>query len=246
MSLRDETLATVRALDLGQFDVGPGKRRIAIPGFLLTTDAGHHILFDTGLPAAYVTDERKAATADGLDRFGRLIDFRPEQTISGALALVGLTPADIGHLILSHGHIDHVGGLALFAHAEIILTARERAEPAPLYFGTARPIQWPDARYRLIRRATQLCHGLRLIPTPGHTPGHLSALATLPGGSVLLAADAMNRASEPAEGFPDAMDPATAARSAAKLMQLARDAGAEVIYGHDPEQGATLGGRIWR
>lgn len=245
MSLRSETLTSVRALDLGQFDVGPGKRRIAIPGFLLTTDAGRLILFDTGFPAAYATDERAAATADGLDRFGRLIDFRAEQTITGALALLGLTPADIGHLILSHSHIDHVGGLPLFAHAEIILTAREREEPAPLYFGTGRPIPWPDARYRLIRRATQLCHGLRLIPTPGHTPGHLSALATLPGGHVLLAADAINRASEPEEGFPDAMDPGTAARSATRLMRLARQTGAEMIYGHDPDQGLTLGGRIW-
>lgn len=246
MTLRSETLASVRALDLGQFDVGPGKRRIAIPGFLLTTDAGRHILFDTGFPAAYAVDERAAARADGLNRFGRLIDFRTDQTISGALALLGLRPADIGHLILSHGHIDHVGGLPLFAHAEIILTARERAEPAPLYFGNARPIPWPKARYRLIRRATQVCQGLRLIPTPGHTPGHLSALLTLPGGASLLVADAINRASEPEEGFPDAMDPTTAARSAAKLMRLARKTGAEVIYGHDPDQGRTLGGRLWR
>ena len=39
----------------------------------------------------------------------------------------GPKPADITHVILSHGHIDHVGSLPLFAHAEIILTATERA-----------------------------------------------------------------------------------------------------------------------
>jgi N-acyl homoserine lactone hydrolase len=244
-SLRRERLVRVDLLDLGHFDVGPGKRRILIPGFLLTTDTGRRILFDTGFPPAYASDERAQAKADGLDRFGRLIGYGLTQTIPGALALHGLSPADITHVILSHGHIDHVGGLPLFAHAEIILTATERAAPRPLYFGTARPIAWPEARYRLITRATEVCTGLRLIPTPGHTPGHLSALVKLPGTSLLLAVDAINRASEPAEGFPDAMDPVPAATSAAQLLRLAHRHGAQMIYGHDPDQGLTLPGASW-
>jgi len=245
MSLRQETVTQLRALDLGLFDVGPGKRRILCPGFLITTDAGRHILFDTGFPPAYAMNERQAAAADGLDRFGRLVNFTQSQTAGGALALVGLRPADISHVILSHSHIDHVGSLPLFTHAEIILTATERAEPAPLYFGACRPMAWPDTRYRPIKRATQICHGLRLIPTPGHTAGHISALVRVGSQNVLLTADAINRASEPAEGFPDADDPAAAAKSAAKLLRIARQTGAEVIYGHEPTQAATLGQRIW-
>lgn len=245
MNLARDRLRRVLALDLGLFDVGPGKRLIRIPAYLLTTEAGRHILFDTGFPATYAADERAAARADGLDRFGRLVGFSAAQTVAGALAAQGLAPGDIGHLILSHGHIDHVGGLPLFAHAEIFLTARERAEPAPLYFGAARPIAWPEARYRTIGRATQICEGLRLIPTPGHTAGHLSALLTVGGRSLLLTADAVNRASEPDEGFPDADDPATAARSAAKLRRIARQTGAEVIFGHEPSQAMTLPGRQW-
>lgn len=245
MSLQQETVAELRVLDLGLFDVGPGKRLILCPGFLLTTDRGTRLMLDTGFPPAYAIDERAAAAEDGLDRFGRLVNFTHAQTAEGALFALGLRPADINHVILSHSHIDHVGSLPLFPHAEIILTATERAEPAPLYFGPRRPLAWPQARYRRLKQATQICHGLRLIPTPGHTAGHLSALVTVGGHSVLLTADAINRASEPAEGFLDADDPILAAKSAAKLLALARKTGAEVIYGHEPGQAATLGRRIW-
>jgi len=228
-------------LDFGLFDVGPGRRIIGIPGFLLETDQGARILFDTGFPPDYATAPGPTAARDGLARFGAFIGFSARQTAAGQLALLGLTPADITHVILSHGHIDHVGALPLFAHCPILMTRTERADPKPCYFFDIRPMDWPAAPYHLIDEQTDICPGLTLIPTPGHTPGHMSALVTLPSGqSLLLAADAINRAAEPAEGFPDAKDPVTAAASGALLLALARDHGALLIYGHDPAQWPTL------
>ena len=232
-------LARLFILDLGLFEVRGGERVIGIPGYLMKTDRGANILFDTGFPPEYLTDPDRPEK-DGLPRFGRLIDFRPDQTAEGALALLRLTPRDIDLVILSHGHIDHVGSLPQFAHAPIVLTTRERAEAAPLYFGSVRPILWPDARYHRIDTDTPVCEGLTLIPTPGHTPGHLSALVTLPDDrSVILAADAINRASEPAEGFVDAADPAAAQASANYLLSLAPPE-AVLIYGHEPAQWPML------
>ena len=75
---------------------------------------------------------------------------------------------------------------------------------------------------------------------PGHTAGHMSLLLTLPEGAVILAADAINRRSEPAEGFPDAADPVTAATSAARLHALQTETGALMIWGHDPDQWRSL------
>ena len=237
MDLSNHRLSRAFVLDFGTFDVGPGKRRIGILGFLLQTDQGANILIDTGFPPAYA-DGPEAARRDTIATFGHLINFTTANTAAGQLARLNLAAADIDLVILTHSHIDHVGSLPLFA-CPVALTAAERAEPKPLYFGSHRPMDWPDTEYLTLTRDTEICHGLTLIPTPGHTQGHLSALLTLPH-PVILAADAINRASEPGEGFPDAMDPRIAAQSAARLFALQAQHQAQMIYGHDPAQWLTL------
>ena len=78
-------------------------------------------------------------------------------------------------------------------------------------------------------------------PNPDHRPGHLSLLVT-PEGSrpLLIAADAINGESEPAAGFPDAMDAAQARLSAQRLPDVHRESDAVMNFGHDPAQWQRL------
>src|SRR5262245_24195377 len=121
-------------LDYGLFQVHEDGRLIGIPGYLIRMDTGQNILVDTGFPAWYVADPEETARQEGLDTFGRLVRLSPDNLPSGQLARIGLVPADITHLIMTHSHIDHVGGIADFPQAPLIIGAAERACPRPLYW----------------------------------------------------------------------------------------------------------------
>jgi N-acyl homoserine lactone hydrolase len=245
LSFAPSPLVRARVLDLGLFDVGapgaPVRRRIGIPGFLLETASGRRIAVDSGFDSLWATDPAAAEARDRLSSFGRLVDHGPQRTLAGQLALCGLGIADLDLLILTHSHIDHAGLLAGPLPCPVLLTAAERGAPRPLWWGGVQPVAWPEGRYLTITAETELVPGLTAIPTPGHTAGHLSLALDLPGaGAVILAGDAINRRSEPGEGFPDAEDPTAAAASAARLVARAAATGARLIWGHDPDQWPAL------
>ncbi|MCB8944499.1 MAG: MBL fold metallo-hydrolase, partial [Ardenticatenaceae bacterium] len=164
-----------------------------------------------------------------------------ENLPAGQLAKVGLTPADIDVLVMTHSDIDHVGGIHAFPQATMVIHADERAYEKPRYWNGRSPLTWPNNKTKLIHQDTELCSGLTLLSTPGHAPGHLSLLLHLPQtGYVLLIGDAIARPSELQEGFGGAWNHDLARASADKLMDIAQDHNALIIYGHDPEQWPTL------
>ena len=224
-------------LNFGMFRPHKLGRDTGVPGFLMVTDTGKRILFDTGFPPGYAADPAACARLDGLDSTGEVTHLGPENTLSGQLALLDLTPADIDLTILSHSHIDHVGGLAEVTHAPILMTRTERANPRPLYHGDARPLEWPEAEYLLIDEETEICEGLIAVPTPGHTLGHLSALLVLPNtGPAILMADAIERFDQLMNGFDYADDVALVNESADRMLDFAKQGAQLIVYGHCPGQ----------
>src|SRR4029453_13776035 len=76
-------------------------------GFLFQPDKGW-LLWDTGVPDAV------AAMPDGMVVANGAITYRRAKTLASQLEQIGVTPADITYLAVSHPHGDHVGNLVLF------------------------------------------------------------------------------------------------------------------------------------
>jgi N-acyl homoserine lactone hydrolase len=241
-----DRVSSLTVLDFGLFRVwgcdGTGERVIGIPGYLVTTAQGRHILIDTGFPPDYATDAGAASARDGLGGFGRMERLTEDNLPAGQLALMGLRIADIDAVILTHSDIDHWGSVHLFPHVPVICAVADRALPHPRHFGAGGPqLPWPDLDWRPVEGDASLLPGFTILSTPGHAPGHLSVLLNLPGaGAVILTADAVSRPAEIAEGFATAWNPALATASAARLMDLAQDRRAHIIWGHCPDQWPRL------
>lgn len=232
---------SLAVLDYGLFRVHANGRIIGISGFVIRTDAGETILIDTGFPAKYAEDAVAATAEDHLGAFGEVLSLTPDNLPGPQLALLGLTADDIDLLIITHTHIDHIGGMADFPRAPMVIAAAERALPRPLYWSGAQPMAWPACDYRLVHGDMDLGPGLHLMLVPGHAPGQLALLVDLPQtGPVLLTSDAISRPAEMDEAFAGSWDAPAACDSAARLMALAKARDAFVIYGHWPEQWPDL------
>ncbi|MFK7870247.1 MAG: MBL fold metallo-hydrolase [Roseobacter sp.] len=228
-------------LDYGLFQVHASGRIIGICGYLIQTNAGENVLIDTGFPAKYGADSDAATLEDGLQDFGRVIDLTADNLAPAQLARIGLSPADITLMIQSHTHIDHVGYLEDFAHLPIVIADAERALPRPLYWAGKQPLDWPDTRYHLVTEDCAIGPGFDILLCPGHAPGQLAFRIELRHtGSVLLTSDAISRPGEIAEQFAGSWDVDQAQHHGARLMQIASDRDAFVIYGHCPAQWETL------
>lgn len=228
-------------LDYGLFEVHSGPRTIGICGFAVQTDAGEVVLIDTGFPAKYTVDATAATMEDGLGSFGRVLSITPDNTPEAQLAKLGLAKADVMLMIQSHTHIDHVGGMDDFPGVPILIASAERAMPRPLYWSGKQAMEWPARDYHLVTQDFPLAPGFEVLLCPGHAPGQLAFMVKLPDtGWVLLTSDAISRAAEIDEGFAGSWNVPLAVHHGARLLRLAQERHALVIFGHSPQQWPSL------
>ena len=235
-------VARLYILDYGLFRVHSNGRVIGITGSLIETNDGRYILVDTGFPPKYLEDRDGSAREDRLDEFGTILELGPGNLPAGQIARIGLEPADIDLQILTHSHIDHVGGIEDFTHVPMVISAAERALDRPLYWHGRHPVAWPGAQdFIEVCGDVEIVPGLTLLETPGHTPGQLSLVVELPEtGTVILTSDTISRPDELEGRFEDYWRPELAEQSARRLMAIAEARDAFVIYGHCPAQWPTL------
>jgi metallo-beta-lactamase class B len=116
-------------------------------------------------------------TSDGIIIVDTLFDYSVEDEIVNGLTTLGLDPYKIKYVLVSHGHIDHVGGARLLQErfsARVIMSA---ADWDLVGRSTA---AWPKPRRDMVAAdGQQLTLGdttLTMYLTPGHTPGTISTL----------------------------------------------------------------------
>ena len=197
------------------------------------------VLFDTGIPPEILTDPMGV-----LGPWGDMFDLRMDEsdTIAALLATIGLEPAAIPKVVMSHLHHDHAAALPLFRHAEIYVQERELAfaRNPPVYQANAyMPDQFEgDYRWQPLDGEHDLFGDGRIVlfPTPGHTAGHQSVRVTLDRDTVIVMFDATYSIDKMRERLLPGIlwSPDDLVASWEKIEALEREHSAILLATHDP------------
>ena len=194
------------------------------------------LLWDTGVPDAV------AAMPDGMVVAGGAITYRRAKTLAAQLAELGVKPADVTYVAVSHTHGDHVGNLGLFPTATILIQGAEydwaMGLPTKPGFVATQTID------KLAGDRDVFGDGsVTILSTPGHTPGHQSLLVVLPKtGALVLSGDAVHFR----DNWEQRRVPSMNVNREQTLASLDRIAGvlaerkATLWINHDRAQSATL------
>jgi len=116
-------------------------------------------------------------TSAGIIIIDAIYDYSVEEQVAGGLKKLGLDPANIKYVVVSHAHRDHVGGAWFLQErygARVVMTAADW-DLLQRTSGT-----WPKPRRDMVATdGQQLTLGdttLTFYATPGHTPGTMSTL----------------------------------------------------------------------
>ncbi len=151
--------------------------------------------------------------------------------LEGALRARGVEPHDVGTVLATHLHSDHVSALTQLGEAELVVHEAELRTPHAVRL---RGLRDQVTVRELEGAGGEVMPGVRWIHTPGHTPGHVSYLVDGHDGKVAIAGDTLGpdpgwfeRMQLP-DGFPERDAHLAAFRA---LREAAPDV---VIPGHNP------------
>lgn len=180
---------------------GSWKRRVrfhAIAFLLIHPDAGP-VLVDSGYSTRFFSETRHFPNRI----YGAItpVTLTDTEGIAGQIRRLGISPEDVRHLLVTHFHADHIGGLRDFPNAEIYCSQRAWESVRRLTgFAAVRHAFLPgllpplvEKRLHFVEEGTDLFGdgSIRILALPGHAPGQIGLRFTGADGTpVLLAADA--------------------------------------------------------
>lgn len=190
------------------------------------------MLWDTGVPDALASSTQPPSGPTPWQR---------RTTVAAQLQAIGVPLSAIRFIGISHTHADHVGNVDEFPQATVLIQKAEYdwafAQPTKP-FSADHPVEKLNGDHDVFGDGS-----VRILSTPGHTPGHESLMVNLPKtGWVILSGDAAHFR----DNFDNRRVPsmnADAGKTVASMDRLAglvADNHAQLWINHDARQGATI------
>jgi len=187
-------------------------------------------------------------TSQGIILIDAIYDYSVEDEVDGGLKKLGLKPADIKYVLVSHAHLDHAGGAKFLQEkygARILMSAAdwdllEQQNPP-----------WKPKRDMVVTDGQKLTLGdttLTLYNTPGHTMGTLSTLIPVKDNGVPHVAAywggtafnwTANRNAYITAERPDSFWFKTYSDSARRFKEITTKAGADIILSNHTDFDGT-------
>ncbi|MEM7270796.1 MAG: MBL fold metallo-hydrolase [Pseudomonadota bacterium] len=181
----------VRAKTPEALDKRSGKLILPVQGFLLKTP-DHVILVD-----ACVGNHKTNKTFEWWH-------MKTDGRFMAALTAAGVGPEDVDYVLCTHLHADHVGWntkledgrwVPTFPNARYLMPGADNdafsGSGAPAYNESVLPVI-EAGKAELVSPGHQLGDHVTLVPTPGHTPGHVAVLVKSGDAEAVITGDAMH------------------------------------------------------
>ena len=206
------------------------------------------LLWDTGVPESSLNDPK------GWSTLPKLIVYHLDKSITAQLAEIALKPGDIGRVAISHTHGDHIGNMALFPNATVLMQRIEYSwihspdgpnDNVNQLMALARNLLGTPKHLQLIDGDTDVFGdgSVTLLATPGHTPGHQSLLVHLKkSGFTILSGDVVHLEGNFAKDIVPSLntDKAQSIASMERVRQLIATYKATFFINHDKRQTEKL------